>query len=142
MLEYPQLADEFEDSTFLFTVSYIQIEQKTGGMSKHIVKKEWVTEIEKYRSYVNEYARVRLMSEGRKEEKLTELISKWRETLRTSKFCGYNDITKFYERYNEFEYLKKIKCRICTVCGSRTRSAKKLRLHEVSSSFRGNRAGS
>ena len=41
MLEYPQLANEFDDSSFLFTVSYDQIERKTRGMSKHIVKKEW-----------------------------------------------------------------------------------------------------
>ena len=95
MLEYPHLAGEFEDSTFLFTVSNDQIMRKTRRMSKQIVKKRWITEIEKYSSYINEFVRIRQISGDRKEEKLPELLLSWKETLRTTEFCGYKDITKF-----------------------------------------------
>ena len=53
---------------------------------------------------------------------MDEVVLNWKETLRTTQFCGYNDITKFYERYHQFEEIRDAKCRSCTVCGSRTRT--------------------
>ena len=44
------------------------------------------------------------------------------ETLRVTTFCGFNDVRRFYTMYEEYQKLKNIGCKICTVCGCRRRT--------------------
>lgn len=79
-------------------------------------------ELEQYKLYVKQYSEIRSQSVEKKKDKLAEVLLNWKETLRTTRFCGYNDITKFYDRYRQFEEIRDAKCRSCTVCGTRTRT--------------------
>ena len=89
------------------------------------IKQEWFSEIKQYKLYVEQYSDIEL-SPGESDQKmLDQIVSTWKETLRTTHFCAYNDIKCFYERYHQYEKVRNAKCRICTVCGSRTRTYKK-----------------
>ena len=48
-----------------------------------------------------------------------KIISKWKETLRVTTCCGFNDVKRFYKLYEEYQKFKYIGCKICTVCGCR-----------------------
>ena len=50
------------------------------------------------------------------------MVSEWKETLRLTTFCGFNDVKRFYKMFHEYQRLKNIGCKICTVCGSRRRT--------------------
>ena len=102
--------------------SYEELQLKTVGVSKSQPRNEWLAELKKYKLYVEQYSETRLNSSENKEEKLAEIVSNWKETLRSIRFCWYNDITKFYDRYRQFEEIRDAKCQTCTVCGERTRS--------------------
>ena len=84
-------------------------------------RQDWLVELEQYKLYVKQYSEIRSQSVEKKKDKLAEVLLNWKETLRTTRFCGYNDITKFYDRYRQFEKIRDAKCRSCNVCGSRTR---------------------
>ena len=40
-------------------------------------------------------------------------------TLRVTNFLVFNEVKRFYKQYEEYQRLKNIDCKICTVCGSR-----------------------
>ena len=54
-------------------------------------------------------------------ESFNNVLSKWKETLRVTTFCGFNDVKRFYKLYEEYQKLKNTGCKICTVCGCRRR---------------------
>ena len=87
--------------------------------------KEWLSEISKYKQYVQQFSDILESPEENDQQRLDQIVSAWKETVRTTHFCGFNDINRFYERYSEYNKVRKAKCKICTVCGSRKRRYKK-----------------
>ena len=87
--------------------------------------KQWMSEINQYKLYVQQYSDIVESPEESDQEMLDDILSTWKETLRTTHFCGYNDINSFYKRYRQYEKLTNAKCKICNVCGSRIRTHKK-----------------
>ena len=70
------------------------------------VRKEWLIELQKYEGYVERYSSIRGSNVQNKAESLEEVISNWKETLRVTTFCGFNDVNRFYRMYEEYQKLK------------------------------------
>ena len=67
-------------------------------------------------------SKIRASTTQNKAESLVKVVSEWKETLRLTTFCGFNDVKRFYKMFHEYQRLKNIGCKICTVCGSRRRT--------------------
>ena len=124
-LKYPELADDLEEYDCKNPTPYENLRDRTVGMTSVELKKEWFSEIKEYKQYIQQYTNIKLSPGQSDHQMLNNIISTWKETLRTTRFCGYNDIKSFYERYREYDKVRNAKCRICSVCGSRTRTYKK-----------------
>ena len=67
-------------------------------------------------------SKIRASKTQNKAESFAQVIDDWKETLRLTSFCGFNDVKRFYKMFHEYQRLKNICCKICTVCGSRRRT--------------------
>ena len=119
-IRHPQLGEHLEAYNCDNPISFDELKQKADDFSEVEPNKKLILEINQYKNYLNQYTKIRQIGKDT-EQNLNILVSKWKETLRCSKFCGYNDINKFYERYDEFRGIRDAKCRVCTICGGRTR---------------------
>ena len=121
-LTYESLDEDFEEYDCQSPLPYEELIKKTVHETATKVRKEWLMELHKYEGYVERYSSMRGSNEQNKRESLDEIISKWKETLRVTTFCGFNDIERFYRMYDEYQKLKNMGCKICTVCGCRRRT--------------------
>ena len=67
-------------------------------------------------------SKIRASTTQNKAESFAQVVSEWKETLRLTTFCGFNDVKRFSKMFHEYQRLKNIGCKICTVCGSRRRT--------------------
>ena len=120
-LTYDILDDDFEKFNCDAPMPYQYLLTKTENKTSLKVRKEWITELLLYERYVEEFSSIRASNLPNKVELLHNLLSKWKETLRVTTFCGFNDVKRFYKLYEEYQKFKYIGCKICTVCGCRRR---------------------
>ena len=121
-LMYESLDEDFEEYNCQSPLPYEELVRKTVHETASEVRKEWLMELQKYEGYVERYSTIRTSNLQNKKESFDQLISKWKETLRVTTFCGFNDVNRFYTMYEEYQKLKNIGCKICTVCGCRRRT--------------------
>ena len=57
-----------------------------------------------------------------KQNLLFKLAMTGRRPSDLATFCGFNNVKRFYQMPKEYQRLKRIVCKICTVCGSRRRT--------------------
>ena len=91
-------------------------------LSASEVRKEWLSELLKYEEYVGKVSSIRASNTQNKAESFAQVINAWKEKLRLTSFCGFNDVKRFYKLYEEYQNFKYIGCKICTVCGCRRRT--------------------
>ena len=55
-----------------------------------------------YEGFVKEFSSIRVSKSQNKAEAYGKVLSKWKETLRVTTFCGFNDVKRFYKLYEEY----------------------------------------
>ena len=127
-LTYESLDEDFEQYDCESPVSYEHLLRKIEDQSESEVRKEWLNELLKYEEYMERVSKIRASTTQNKAESFAQVVSEWKETLRLTTFCGFNDVKRFYKMFQEYQRLKNIGCKICTVCGCRRRTpARKLK---------------
>ena len=121
-LTYDSLDVDFEQYDCESPLSYEHLQRKIEDQSESEVRKEWLSELLKYEEYVEKVSKIRASTTQNKAESFAQVLSEWKETLRLTTFCGFNDVKRFYKMFHEYQRLKNIGCKICTVCGCRRRT--------------------
>ena len=121
-LLYESLDEDFEKYDCESPFPYENLKTKIENQSPSQVRKQWHSEILKYEQYVEKVTEIRASSTQNKAESIAQVICEWKETLRLTSFCGFNDVKRFYKMFQEYQRLQNIGCKICTVCGSRRRT--------------------
>ena len=105
-LTYENLDDDFEKYDCESPFSYEDLIKKTVHHTPLKVRKEWINELLQYESYVEEFSTIRASKSQNKAESFGRVIAKWKETLRVTTFCGFNDVKRFYKLYEEYQKFK------------------------------------
>ena len=121
-LTYESLNEDFDHYDCESPSSYEHLQRKIVDQNASEVRQEWLSELLKYEEYVGKVSSIRASNTPNKAESFAQVIDEWKETLRLTSFCGFNDVKRFYKMFHEYERLKNIGCKICTVCGSRRRT--------------------
>ena len=119
---YESFDGDFEQYDFESPFPYEHLKRKIDNQSPSEVRKEWLSELLKYEQYLEKVSKIRASNIQNKAESFAQVVSEWKETLRLTSFCGFNDVKRFYKMFHEYQRLKNIGCKICTVCGSRRRT--------------------
>ena len=75
--------------------------KKTADQTALKVMKEWISELLEYEGYVKEFSSIQASKSQNMTESFGTVLSKWKETLRVTTFCGFNDVKRFYKLYEE-----------------------------------------
>ena len=112
LLMYETLDEDFEQYDCESPPSYQHLQRKIADQSASEVRKEWLSELLKYEEYVGKVTKIRASNNQNKAESFAEVINEWKETLRLTSFCGFNDVKRFYKMFHEYQRLKNIGCKI------------------------------
>ena len=69
--------------------------KKTQDQTELKVRKEWITELLVYEALVKESTSIRVSKSQNKAEAFGKVLPKWKETLRVTTFCGFNNVKDF-----------------------------------------------
>ena len=98
-LTYESLDEDFEEYDCESPLPYEELIRKTVHETASEVRKEWLTELQKYESYVERYSTIRASNSQNRAQSFDQLITEWKETLRVTTFCGFNDIKRYYRMH-------------------------------------------
>ena len=101
-LTFDILDDDFEKYDCNAPLPHEYLMKKTEDQTELKVRKEWITELLVYEGFVKEFSSIRVSKSQNKVEAFGKVLSKWKETLRVTTFCGFNDVKRFYKLYEEF----------------------------------------
>ena len=90
-LTFDILDDDFEKYDCNAPLPHEYLMKKTEDQTELKVRKEWITELLLYEGCVKEISSIRASKTQNKAEAFDKVISKWKETLRVTTFCGFND---------------------------------------------------
>ena len=118
-LTYESLDDDFENYDCESPLLFEHLQRKIEGQSLSEFREEWLSELLKYESYVERISKIRASNAQNKEESFAQMLCEWKETLRLTSFCGFNDVKRFYKMYKEYLRLKilDVKSVQCVVLG-------------------------
>ena len=111
-LTYESLDEDFDQYDCESPLSYEHIQRKIEDQSESEVRKEWLIELLQYEEYVEKVSKIRASTNQNKAESLAQVVSEWKETLRLTTFCGFNNVKLFYKMFQEYQRLKNIGCKI------------------------------
>ena len=94
-LTYDILDDDFEKYDCNAPLPLEYLIKKTEDQIALKVRKEWLSELQEYENYVKEISSNRVSNTQNKAESFDKVITKWKETLRVTTFCGFNDVKRF-----------------------------------------------